>query len=245
MLCYNAVIADARMPSATDLQAGCSILSPELALPAGSHATTTRSHGALHILGNPPPLAIHWIAILAGWIFAECLEIMSSESANNSSYWCHTFFFHAVMPVDASAYNPYNIILKLQFKPSKNFNFKSLNHSFMIVNAIVNVFSLHPQEIRFIRISGSALFLGIKHTVIWIKNSRMMFPWLSRIGCLDTLAVMQELKMGVTSAEEETQAVMKVYSKEDYSVVNRFESKWALSSGHIWSDTQGFKGRFL
>lgn len=31
--------------------------------------------------------------------------------------------------------------------------------------------------------------------------------------------------MGVTSAEEETQAVMKVYSKEDYSVVNRFESK--------------------
>lgn len=31
--------------------------------------------------------------------------------------------------------------------------------------------------------------------------------------------------MGVASAEEETQAVMKVYSKEDYSVVNRFESK--------------------
>lgn len=53
MLCYNAVIADARMPSATDLQARCSILSPELALPSGSHATTTRSHGALHILGNP------------------------------------------------------------------------------------------------------------------------------------------------------------------------------------------------
>lgn len=39
---------------------------------------------------------------------------------------------------------------------------------------------------------------------------------------------MQELKMGVASAEEETQAVMKVYSKEDYSVVNRFESKMEL-----------------
>lgn len=51
------------------------------------------------------------------------------------------------------------------------------------------------------------------------------------IGCLDTLAAMQELKMGVASAEEETQAVMKVYSKEDYSVVNRFESKWVLCSG--------------
>lgn len=36
--------------------------------------------------------------------------------------------------------------------------------------------------------------------------------------------------MGVASAEEETQAVMKVYSKEDYSVVNRFESKCVLSA---------------
>lgn len=48
-----------------------------------------------------------------------------------------------------------------------------------------------------------------------------MFPF---SGCLDTLAAMQDLKMGVTNTEEETQAVMKVYSKEDYSIVNRFES---------------------
>ncbi|KAF4109316.1 hypothetical protein G5714_010389 [Onychostoma macrolepis] len=105
MCCYNAVIADARVPTASDIQALCSILSPELALPSGSHATTTRSHGALHIL-----------------------------------------------------------------------------------------------------------------------------------GCLDTLAVMQELKMGVASAEEETQAVMKVYSKEDYSVVNRFESHgggWGYSAHSV------------
>ncbi|XP_056610662.1 E3 ubiquitin-protein ligase MYCBP2 isoform X7 [Triplophysa dalaica] len=103
--CYNAVIADARVPPASDIQALCSILSPELALPSGSHATTTRSHGALHIL-----------------------------------------------------------------------------------------------------------------------------------GCLDTLAAMQELKMGVASAEEETQAVMKVYSKEDYSVVNRFESHgggWGYSAHSV------------
>ncbi|XP_066562691.1 E3 ubiquitin-protein ligase MYCBP2 isoform X4 [Amia ocellicauda] len=105
MWCYNAVIADARIPSASDIQSRCSILSPELALPAGSHATTTRSHGALHIL-----------------------------------------------------------------------------------------------------------------------------------GCLDTLAAMQELKMGVASTEEETQAVMKVYSKEDYSVVNRFESHgggWGYSAHSV------------
>ncbi|XP_029559556.1 E3 ubiquitin-protein ligase MYCBP2 isoform X1 [Salmo trutta] len=105
MWCYNAVIADGHVPSATDLEAHCSILSPELALPDGAHARTTRSHGALHIL-----------------------------------------------------------------------------------------------------------------------------------GCLDTLAAMQELKMGVASTEEETQAVMKVYSKEDYSVVNRFESHgggWGYSAHSV------------
>ncbi|XP_041115648.1 E3 ubiquitin-protein ligase MYCBP2 isoform X5 [Polyodon spathula] len=103
--CYNAVIADARIPTVTDILSRCSVLSPELALPTGSTATTTRSHGALHIL-----------------------------------------------------------------------------------------------------------------------------------GCLDTLSAMQELKMGVASTEEETQAVMKVYSKEDYSVVNRFESHgggWGYSAHSV------------
>ncbi|XP_030886587.1 E3 ubiquitin-protein ligase MYCBP2 [Leptonychotes weddellii] len=103
--CYNAVVADARLPSSADMQSRCSILSPELALPAGSRALTTRSHAALHIL-----------------------------------------------------------------------------------------------------------------------------------GCLDTLATMQDLKMGVASTEEETQAVMKVYSKEDYSVVNRFESHgggWGYSAHSV------------
>lgn len=52
MWCYNAVIADARVPSVSDIQSRCSILSPELALPSGSNATTTRSHGALHVLGT-------------------------------------------------------------------------------------------------------------------------------------------------------------------------------------------------
>ncbi|KYO37437.1 E3 ubiquitin-protein ligase MYCBP2 isoform A [Alligator mississippiensis] len=102
---YNAVVADSRLPSAPDMQSRCSILSPELALPTGSKALTTRSHAALHIL-----------------------------------------------------------------------------------------------------------------------------------GCLDTLAAMQDLKMGVTNTEEETQAVMKVYSKEDYSVVNRFESHgggWGYSAHSV------------
>ncbi|XP_018102757.1 E3 ubiquitin-protein ligase MYCBP2 isoform X7 [Xenopus laevis] len=103
--CYNAVIADSRLPSAPDMQLQCSILCPELALPTGQKAVTTRSHAALHIL-----------------------------------------------------------------------------------------------------------------------------------GCLDTLAAMQDLKMGVSSIEEETQSVMKVYSKEDYSVVNRFESHgggWGYSAHSV------------
>ncbi|XP_077200061.1 E3 ubiquitin-protein ligase MYCBP2 isoform X16 [Paroedura picta] len=102
---YNAVVADSRLPSAPDMPSRCSILSPELALPAGSKALTTRSHAALHIL-----------------------------------------------------------------------------------------------------------------------------------GCLDTLAAMQDLKMGVANTEEETQAVMKVYSKEDYSIVNRFESHgggWGYSAHSV------------
>lgn len=49
------------------------------------------------------------------------------------------------------------------------------------------------------------------------------------VGCLDTLAAMQDLKMGIANTEEETQAVMKVFSKEDYSVVNRFESMYAIA----------------
>ncbi|KAK4831860.1 hypothetical protein QYF61_019688 [Mycteria americana] len=56
------------------------------------------------------------------------------------------------------------------------------------------------------------------------------------LGCLDTLAAMQDLKMGVANTEEETQAVMKVYSKEDYSVVNRFESHgggWGYSAHSV------------
>lgn len=56
---------------------------------------------------------------------------------------------------------------------------------------------------------------------------------------------MQELKMGVASAEEETQAVMKVYSKEDYSVVNRFESKWVLCTAYIVYDVWSMQGPHL
>ncbi|KAM3837237.1 E3 ubiquitin-protein ligase MYCBP2 [Vipera latastei] len=102
---YNSVVADSRLPSTPDTQSRCSILSPELALPTGSKALTTRSHAALHML-----------------------------------------------------------------------------------------------------------------------------------GCLDTLAAMQDLKMGVMNTEEESHAVLKVYSKEDYSIVNRFESHgggWGYSAHSV------------
>ncbi|KAF2975157.1 hypothetical protein EK904_003165 [Melospiza melodia maxima] len=67
-------------------------------------------------------------------------------------------------------------------------------------------------------------------------SSRHAIPSKNVTRCLDTLAAMQDLKMGVANTEEETQAVMKVYSKEDYSVVNRFESHgggWGYSAHSV------------
>jgi E3 ubiquitin-protein ligase MYCBP2 len=53
-------------------------------------------------------------------------------------------------------------------------------------------------------------------------------------GCLDTLTIAQQLKMEVLEEAKEKTAQAKVYTKEDYSVVNRFESHgggWGYS-GH-------------
>ena len=48
-------------------------------------------------------------------------------------------------------------------------------------------------------------------------------------GCLDTLATAHQLQLSVLEEEKEKQTTTKVYTKEDYSVVNRFESKWFSS----------------
>lgn len=88
MWCYNAVIADARMPTATDIQARCSILSPELALPSGSHSTTTRSHGALHVLGTPRPHqseSLHCLSI------PLCHSVVPVATIPVASLLCKTF----------------------------------------------------------------------------------------------------------------------------------------------------------
>ena len=44
-------------------------------------------------------------------------------------------------------------------------------------------------------------------------------------GCLDTLTIAQQLKLEVLEEAKEKTAQAKVYTKEDYSVVNRFESQ--------------------
>lgn len=44
-------------------------------------------------------------------------------------------------------------------------------------------------------------------------------------GCLDTLTTAQQLGLSVFEEEKEKHTTSKVYSKEDYSIVNRFESK--------------------
>ncbi|XP_076446720.1 E3 ubiquitin-protein ligase MYCBP2-like isoform X7 [Babylonia areolata] len=57
---------------------------------------------------------------------------------------------------------------------------------------------------------------------------------LHMLGCLDTLTIAQQLKLEVLEEAKEKTAQAKVYTKEDYSVVNRFESHgggWGYS-GH-------------
>ncbi|XP_035827428.1 E3 ubiquitin-protein ligase MYCBP2 isoform X3 [Aplysia californica] len=57
---------------------------------------------------------------------------------------------------------------------------------------------------------------------------------LHMLGCLDTLTVANQLKLQVAEESREKAAISKVYSKEDYTVVNRFESHgggWGYS-GH-------------
>ncbi len=44
-------------------------------------------------------------------------------------------------------------------------------------------------------------------------------------GCLDTLTTAQQLNLTVVEEEKEKRVSTKVYTKEDFSVVNRFESK--------------------
>lgn len=76
------------MPTATDIQARCSILSPELALPSGSHSTTTRSHGALHVLGTPRPHqseSLHCLSI------PLCHSVVPVATIPVASLLCKTF----------------------------------------------------------------------------------------------------------------------------------------------------------
>ncbi len=46
------------------------------------------------------------------------------------------------------------------------------------------------------------------------------------VGCLDTLTSAQSLSLTVYEEEKEKEATTKVYTKEDFSTVNRFESKF-------------------
>ncbi|CAG5134648.1 unnamed protein product, partial [Candidula unifasciata] len=57
---------------------------------------------------------------------------------------------------------------------------------------------------------------------------------LHMLGCLDTLTIANQLKLQVVEESREKTSISKIYSKDDYSVVNRFESHgggWGYS-GH-------------
>ena len=46
-------------------------------------------------------------------------------------------------------------------------------------------------------------------------------------ACLDTITTLQQLGLGVTEDEEEKKPQVKVFTKEDFSVVNRFDSEFS------------------
>ena len=48
------------------------------------------------------------------------------------------------------------------------------------------------------------------------------------LGCMDTLTISQQQNLCVLEEEKEKQSQAKVYTREDYSVVNRFESMYEL-----------------
>lgn len=57
-------------------------------------------------------------------------------------------------------------------------------------------------------------------------NTQFLYPVLQIlfVGCLDTLAMAHYLNMSVVEEEREKLNVSTVFTKDDYSVVNRFES---------------------
>lgn len=52
-------------------------------------------------------------------------------------------------------------------------------------------------------------------------------------GCVDTLTSAQQLGVAVLEEEKEKQPAAKVYTKEDFSIVNRFESQFLCRSFFI------------
>ncbi|KAH3832515.1 hypothetical protein DPMN_105805 [Dreissena polymorpha] len=46
-----------------------------------------------------------------------------------------------------------------------------------------------------------------------------------RAGCLDTLTLARQNNLTVLEESKEKAATSKVYNKDDFSIVNRFESK--------------------
>lgn len=53
--------------------------------------------------------------------------------------------------------------------------------------------------------------------------NEVFFPWLS--GCLDVLTMAQQANLTVVEETKEKQTTSKIYTKDDFTVVNRFESE--------------------
>lgn len=60
------------------------------------------------------------------------------------------------------------------------------------------------------------------HTFVWF------------VGCLDVLTMAQQANLTVVEETKEKQATSKVYTKDDFTMVNRFESEYIKSESFMY-----------
>lgn len=68
--------------------------------------------------------------------------------------------------------------------------------------------------------------------MIGVPNLYLYFVWF--VGSLDVLTMAQQANLTVVEETKEKQATSKVYTKDDFTMVNRFESEYISDCWKSW-----------
>lgn len=68
--------------------------------------------------------------------------------------------------------------------------------------------------------------------MIGVPNLYFYLVWF--VGCLDVLTMAQQANLTVVEETKEKQATSKVYTKDDLTMVNRFESEYISDCWKSW-----------